>query len=155
MRKTIDLIPLGEKWRELKTTLAHGEGLVQPNDMCQAFDNYVTLSEQTLSLWQFVPFDEAEGEVYADHETVIKTFTTGLQKLQYKAALDRVVFEGWKYMGLFSDNDCYVAHPDTGLSVVFNSDGGKLLRKPNSPIESEYINQVSDLMGLGLKVFEG
>lgn len=147
MRKKIDLIPLGEKWREIRDVADCGLAI-------GAMDEYVTLSEQRLSLGQFVRCNK-RGEVYADHETVIKTLTTGLQKLQYKAALDRVVFEGWKYMGLFSDNDCYVAHPDTGLSVVFNSDGGKLLRKPNSPIESEYINQVSDLMGLGLKVFEG
>ena len=77
MRKTIDLIPLGEKWRELKGDVAS----INWNGLILDFDRYVTLSEQPLSIGMFVPFDEVEGEVYADHETVIKTFTTGLQKL--------------------------------------------------------------------------
>lgn len=46
-------------------------------------------------LGDFIPCDD-EGNVYADEETVRKSFTTGLQKLQYEAAKQRVIYKGFE-----------------------------------------------------------
>ena len=63
------------------------------------YDKIVTYAHflnQPLTLGMFVPCDE-DWNVYESEPQVLNTFTTGLQKLEYQAAKERVIFEGWDY----------------------------------------------------------
>ncbi len=54
----------------------------------------------------FVPCGE-DGFPYVPEPKVFETFTTGLQKLEYQAAKDRVVFEGFEFQNDFNNNNLF------------------------------------------------
>ena len=152
MRKTIDLIPLGEKWRKLK--LKHTEkSMVAMPPIYRAFNKYVTLSEHKPTLGDYVRCNK-DGKVLEEYDGPISNWESKEQHdrwKEYQEAESRLIFEGWR---VFEQHQfghyTQVIHDESGVIIQFTKGGNTLLITGH-----KVINQVSDLMGLGLKVFEG
>lgn len=135
-RKTIDLIPLGEKWRELIKGYEPYDGASVVN----AFEDYVTLSEQPLSLGVFVPCKD--GKVLNE--------PAGIKSKAFIEAESRLIFEGWSVVEGNTSVDILIEHKEMNYKMQFYTDGVTItgLGRFGRP------TTIEDLMNFGLKVFE-
>lgn len=117
----------------------------------QEISDYAKFIKQPLTLGMFIPCDD-EGnvlnEMYSEKEnTKNKTFTQ--LSNEYQQAKERVIFEGFNFLGVL--NDCYYEiELNNDFWVIFENDKVKI----NDDGNEFFVYTIEDLIELEFKITE-
>lgn len=145
------LVPLIDKWQSLKATYDNSGYLIDPNEMCQAFDDYIEFVSKPISLGQFVPCDSS-GK-YMKHpdeiedmvnDSMIGAIQAKNYDAEYKEALSRMLFVGFK-----------VVEPSTSEIAVYKENGNvriSFIDKGHVYYHNTIIKTLNDITDLKLEM---